>query len=48
LGGLTLAACPLLLSDPGMWPLLADPELLALVVIGGAVARITPGCSWAS
>lgn len=31
-----LAACPLLLSDPGMWPYLLDPELLALLVIVGA------------
>ena len=31
-----LAACPMLLSDPGMWPYLLDPELLALVVIVGA------------
>jgi hypothetical protein len=25
----------MLLSDPGMWPYLLDPELLALVVIAG-------------
>ena len=30
-----LTACPMLLSDPGMWPYLLDPELLALVVIVG-------------
>lgn len=33
---IVLAACPMLLSDPGMWPYLLDPELLALVVIVGA------------
>lgn len=27
---------PMLLSDPGMWPFVFDPELLALVVITGA------------
>jgi hypothetical protein len=31
-----LAACPMMLSDPGMWPLVLDPELLALIVIVGA------------
>ena len=30
-----LAACPFMLSDPGMWPYLLDPELLALVVVVG-------------
>lgn len=33
---LVLAACPMMLSDPAMWPYLLDPELLALVVIIGA------------
>lgn len=31
-----LAACPVIISDPGMWPYLLDPELLALVVVVGA------------
>jgi hypothetical protein len=31
-----LAGCPVIISDPGMWPYLLDPELLALVVIVGA------------
>lgn len=30
-----LAACPVIISDPGMWPYLFDPELLALVVVIG-------------
>lgn len=30
-----LAACPMIISDPGMWPYLLDPELLALVVVVG-------------
>lgn len=30
-----LAACPVIISDPGMWPYLLDPELLALVVVIG-------------
>lgn len=33
---LVLAACPMMLSDPAMWPYLLDPELLTLVVIIGA------------
>ncbi len=33
---LVLAACPMMLSDPAMWPYLLDPELLALVVVIGA------------
>ena len=36
LGALVLAACPMLLSDPAMWPFILDPELLALVIIVGA------------
>ena len=28
-----LASCPILFSDPGLWPFLADPELIALLVI---------------
>lgn len=39
-----LALCPMMLSDPGMWPYLIDPELLALIVIMGAqVARLEVG-----
>ena len=30
-----LSACPVIISDPGMWPYLLDPELLALVVVVG-------------
>lgn len=30
-----LAFCPGVMSDPGMWPYLVDPELLALVVVMG-------------
>jgi len=30
-----LATCPMMLSDPGLWPYLLDPELLALVVVIG-------------
>lgn len=30
-----LSACPVIISDPGMWPYLLDPELLALVVLVG-------------
>jgi hypothetical protein len=30
-----LACCPVIISDPGMWPYLLDPELLALVVLIG-------------
>ena len=30
-----LAGCPVIISDPGMWPYLFDPELLALVVVVG-------------
>jgi hypothetical protein len=30
-----LATCPVIISDPGMWPYLLDPELLALVVVVG-------------
>jgi hypothetical protein len=30
-----LAACPMMLSDPAMWLYVADPELLALIVILG-------------
>jgi hypothetical protein len=32
----TMAACPMLLSDPAMWHYLLDPELLALIVVIGA------------
>ncbi len=34
-GAAVLATCPLMLSEPAMWFYLADPELLALVVIVG-------------
>jgi hypothetical protein len=30
-----LTSCPVIISDPGMWPYLLDPELLALVVVIG-------------
>ena len=30
-----LSACPVIISDPGVWPYLLDPELLALVVVVG-------------
>jgi hypothetical protein len=30
-----LASCPVIVSDPAMWPYLLDPELLALVVLVG-------------
>jgi hypothetical protein len=36
IGALVLAACPMLLSEPAMWPFILDPELLALVIIVGA------------
>jgi hypothetical protein len=39
-----LATCPMLLSDPGMWPYLFDPELLAFVIVVGAqFARLELG-----
>jgi hypothetical protein len=31
-----LVSCPAMISDPGMWPYLLDPELLMLVVVVGA------------
>lgn len=30
-----VAASPVIISDPGIWPYLVDPELLALVVVVG-------------
>ena len=30
---LALASSPIVFSDPGMWPFVFDPELLALLVI---------------
>ncbi len=39
-----IATCPALLSDPGMWAYLLDPELLALViVVGFQLARLELG-----
>lgn len=35
-GAAALIGCPMLLSDPVMWPYLLDPELLALLVVIGA------------
>ena len=41
---LVLASSPVLLSDPALWRLLVDPELLVLMVIVGAqYARIAIG-----
>jgi hypothetical protein len=42
-----LASCPAIVSDPGMWPYLLDPELLMLVVIVGAqYTRLEFGVLW--
>lgn len=30
---LALSSCPILFSDPQLWPFLLDPELVALLVI---------------
>lgn len=35
-GAAVMIGCPMLLSDPVMWPYLLDPELLALIVVVGA------------
>jgi hypothetical protein len=42
-----LISCPAMLSDPGMWPYLLDPELLLLVVLVGAqYTRLELGVFW--
>jgi hypothetical protein len=42
-----LACCPVIVSDPGMWPYLFDPELLALVVVVGVrYSRLEAGVLW--
>ncbi|HEY1643101.1 MAG TPA: hypothetical protein VGG35_20590 [Streptosporangiaceae bacterium] len=43
-GALILASSPVLLSDPALWRLLVDPELVVLMVIVGAqYARLSIG-----
>jgi hypothetical protein len=42
-----LVSCPAMISDPGMWPYLLDPELLMLVVVVGAqYTRLELGVFW--
>jgi hypothetical protein len=42
-----LVSCPAMISDPGMWPYLLDPELLMLVVVVGAqYTRLEFGVFW--